>query len=78
MVPAAFRARAGAAPLKRGESDAGVGESVGAFRARAGAAPLKLISFPACRAREPAFRARAGAAPFEARLSVSQLGGGNK
>src|SRR5205085_388061 len=64
-----FRARAGAAPLKRLRS---VVTLLGAinFRARAGAAPLKLTE-PTDRERiERHFRARAGAAPLKHRMAV--------
>ncbi len=60
----AFRARAGAAPLKRAIRRRTCGATC-AFRARAGAAPLKLSSLESAPFDRASFRARAGAAPLK-------------
>ena len=59
-----FRARAGAAPLKRNDFRRLL-PSRRAFRARAGAAPLKLKTLLRPQEAELTFRARAGAAPLK-------------
>ena len=61
----AFRARAGAAPLKPKVGTA-VAEFLDlTFRARAGAAPLKRCAKILAHDQLAAFRARAGAAPLK-------------